>query len=389
MLVSSAFALSPAVTNGLNYLTSIQNSDGSWGSDTSGVEILPSTVSVIETLQLLNQTGAPNYPNALSWLQSQGLETTDYLSERIYALSAAGTDSALLISYIDSVTGAWGGEADYEVNNLDTVWALQALQKINYADQTVMNNAISCLISTQNPDGGWGFSQGDDSNVYMTAVVVNTFSQFMSTNALLTPIINAAAAYLFTEQNSDGGFGASGSTVYETAVALQALVASGAAGADKSVNMQNAINYVISTQLSDGSWNDDPYSTSLALQALADLKPNLSIASSDITFSDPTPTQGETITMTATIRNVAPSEADNVLVYFYDGNPASGGVLIGQTTIPSIPAYGSSQASISWTIPTASANAVYVVVNPLNSIAELTQSDNGLPRASHRPPCLT
>lgn len=38
--------------------------------------------------------------------------------------------------------------------------------------------------------------------------------------------------------------------------------------------------------------DDDPYSTSLVLRALANVKPNLSITSEDITFSNPTSTVG-------------------------------------------------------------------------------------------------
>lgn len=57
--------------------------------------------------------------------------------------------------------------------------------------------------------------------------------------------------------------------MYETALTFEALVASGAVGADKATNMQNAIAYLTNTQLPDGSWDDDPYSTALAPRALA------------------------------------------------------------------------------------------------------------------------
>ena len=79
MVVSIASAQTPEITNGLNYLTSTQNPDGSWGDDTSSVEVLPATVSVMETLQVLDETGTINYTNATAWLQGQSLETTDYL----------------------------------------------------------------------------------------------------------------------------------------------------------------------------------------------------------------------------------------------------------------------------------------------------------------------
>jgi len=40
-------------------------------------------------------------------------------------------------------------------------------------------------------------------------------------------------------------------------------------------------------ELTNGSWNDDPYPIVLALRTLANVKPNLIIMPSDITFSNP------------------------------------------------------------------------------------------------------
>jgi prenyltransferase beta subunit len=370
-------AQTPAVANGLNYLTSTQNPDGSWGSDLTDTELLPSTVTVIETLQILDQTSLPNYSNAISWLQSQGLETTDYLSERIYALSVLGTDGDLLLSYIDELEYVWGVYNDFGVNNLDTALALSALKKINYSDQNTIDYALNYLLSTQNSDGGWGLQQGRESSVYYTALISSVLQQFSRTTSIATAI-NKATAYLIAHQNVDGGFGEGGgtpplqSTVYATAYAYLALVNE----TTDSTVLGNAINYLTSTQLPNGSWEDDPYSTALALRALANVKPNLSISSTDITFSNPTPTVGETITITANVKNSGIAQADGVLVQFYDGDPSAGGVLIGETTISSIPSFGSSQASIQWTIPDASAHIIFVKIDPLNVIDELDETDN-------------
>ena len=74
---SISFADSSMIINGLSYLVSTQNDDGSWGSTLSNTDILPTTVVVTETLQILNQINLVNYYNAISWLQNQSLETTD------------------------------------------------------------------------------------------------------------------------------------------------------------------------------------------------------------------------------------------------------------------------------------------------------------------------
>ena len=84
--ISTAFAQSTQITNGLNYLSSTQNPDGSW-SGTVIRGMFPTTVASIETLSLLGQGNTAGYSNAVTWLQSHNLETTDYLAERIHALS--------------------------------------------------------------------------------------------------------------------------------------------------------------------------------------------------------------------------------------------------------------------------------------------------------------
>jgi len=276
ILIQKTFAELSSITNGLNYLTSTQNPDGSWGNETSETDILPSTFSVMETFQLLNQTSSQNYTNGLFWLQNQPLDITEYLSERIHLLLMSGADSDLLISYFNELFNAWGGFNDgYKANNYDTTLALQALKATSYSDQNIISAALYYLTSNQNPDGGWGFrpstgsGQAEDSEVYYTALVLSTLQQFSLTTTLATAI-NKATSYLIAHQNPDGGFGSGGvnlaptSTVFETALVYIAL-----AGmiTDNTV-LGNEINYLISMQSSDGSWLQDPYSTALALRAL-------------------------------------------------------------------------------------------------------------------------
>ncbi|MCL4479366.1 MAG: carboxypeptidase regulatory-like domain-containing protein [Deltaproteobacteria bacterium] len=261
--ISTAHAQSTVITNGLSWLSNNQNSDGSIGNITSTTDITRTTVAVIDTLQALSQTNTTLYSNAISWLQSQSISTTDYLSERMSTHLSGGSDEGLLVSYIDPASGVWGGYEGYGINNLDTALALSALKSVNYSNQTSISNAVLYLVTNQNTDGGWGFYAGDDSNVYMTAMVSYTLEQFARTSSIAT-VLNNAMNYLTAHQNSDGGFGSSPSTVYETALAYIALVG---LTTDNTI-LGNAANYLSSTQANDGSWNEDAYSTALALRAL-------------------------------------------------------------------------------------------------------------------------
>jgi subtilase family serine protease len=282
----------------------------------------------------------------------------------------------LLFSYLDELIEAWGGYDDYEVNNLDTALAIQALDKLDVFDQDIseytLPNPLAYLLSTQNADGGWGFYDEDESNVFMTASVLKVL---VPLNGIynLQGKIDDAVAYLLTKQNADGGFGSSPSTIYETALALESLILS---NVDLSTVTPSAENYLITTQLPDGSWEEDPYSTALALRALAYVKPNLSITSNDIAFSNYTPVDGETIDINAIVHNDGPGVAENVIVQFFDGDPDDGGVFIDETPISSISAYGNTTASVQWTIPSSSARVIFVRIDPSNTIDELNETDN-------------
>jgi subtilase family serine protease/prenyltransferase beta subunit len=382
LVLSSVFAQNPEITNGLSYIASTQNPDGSWGgTDTSINTDFYSTGVIINTLKILEQNNTQIYINGVQWLNSYLIDNAGYIAWRILALSGENidlfTDLNLLLQW-QYEDGGWGGFDEFVSNNFHTALALQALKAVNYSDQTVIQSAIDYLLSTQNTDGGFGFypstcsgCDGDESNVYMTALVSSTLQQFPRTTSIATAI-NKATSYLIAHQNTDGGFGGSPPTVYETAIAYLALVGE---TTDATV-LGNAINYLTSTQLPNGSWNDDPYSTALALRALANVKPNLSISSNDISFSNPIPTVGETITISVNVKNSGIAQAVGVSVQFYDGDPSSGGALIEETTITSIATFGSEQTGITYTIPTASSKIIFIQIDPLNTIDELDETDN-------------
>jgi subtilase family serine protease len=372
MFVPNIFAHPPEIANGINYLSTTQNPDGSWGSDTSSTDILPATASVLEALNTLGETDTLHYSDAVSWLENQSLETTHYLAERIAALSASGTDSDVLLSYFDDLSYAWGGHEDYALNNLDTALALLALRRIDYSKHHIIAAAAGYLTDNQNTDGGWGFRAGDESNVYMTAMVLSALAQFDDIYTLHTAVSDAAA-YLLAKQNIDGGFGSNSSTVYETALAFQALIAS---GSEILAAAPLAKNYLISTQSMDGSWSCDPYTTALALCALSNIKPNLSIAATDISFSKTMPQEGEEVTITATVHNTGIEDASDVAVRFFIGDPSSGGIQIGSDqVISSLAPGGSAQVSVTYTFTGTGGRTIFVQVDPQDLISETVETD--------------
>ena len=263
LLPVTANAQSAAISNGLNWLKSIQAPDGSWNNSQSLSTDYYTAITVLDSFVTLGDTSYA-YSNGLMWLKSVTAETTTYLAPRIKLVAASGdttTNLNALLSYVNSGSG-WGGYLNQADSNFHTSLALQALKSANYTDLTTINPALAYLTGSQNPDGGWGFSTGDDSNIFMTAIVSATLQQFPQMTSIATAV-SKATTYLLAQQNPDGGFGSS-STAYETALAYSALVAV----STNNTALTSAVNYLTSTQSANGSWNDDPYSTALALKAL-------------------------------------------------------------------------------------------------------------------------
>jgi len=93
-------------------------------------------------------------------------------------------------------------------------------------------------------------------------------------------------------------------------------------------------------------------------------KPDLTLSPSDITFSNPYPTEGDIVKIIATIHNIGNKEAISANVKFYDGDPDNGGVQIDATqSLSSIPPSGTKDASVDWnTTGKAGEHTIYVVI---------------------------
>lgn len=256
----------PSITSGVNWLIANQSSDKSWGDPSALVAQFTATAEVLDALRVNGNSGT-SYQDGFNWLQAQSLDSTESAARRLrlgaQATAIVPDDLNRLVLLRNSIDGSWGIDGDYLSDVLDTSLALQALKATNYSNTDDINTALAYLLRVQNSDGGWGFCHGEESNVFMTAVVSAALQQFPQVTSVATAEKNAST-YLLNNQNADGGFGSPESTPYETALALSALVAvSGNTPA-----LTSAFNHLVATQSGNGSWNDDPYSTALALKAL-------------------------------------------------------------------------------------------------------------------------
>jgi len=84
----------------------------------------------------------------------------------------------------------------------------------------------------------------------------------------------------------------------------------------------------------------------------------------------------ETFLITAKIHNVGGSEAQDVEVQFYDGDPEAGGVELGSVlAFPSIPSGGTAEAQLECSLPSG-LHDIFVVADPSGLIAEEDETNN-------------
>lgn len=104
--------------------------------------------------------------------------------------------------------------------------------------------------------------------------------------------------------------------------------------------------------------------------------PDLTLGPADLRLSDSTPAPDLPAQVTVTVSNIGPTNALNVLVHLYDGDPDAGGAMLGSLTIPTISGGGGQgSATFAWT-PRVGMHRLFAVLDPANAIAELDEYNN-------------
>ncbi|MDI6654920.1 MAG: CARDB domain-containing protein, partial [Candidatus Hydrothermarchaeota archaeon] len=104
-------------------------------------------------------------------------------------------------------------------------------------------------------------------------------------------------------------------------------------------------------------------------------KPDLIIEPMDIEFSNNAPTELQNVRMTANIHHVGISEIGPVLVEFFDGDPYSGGTLIGNRTYSTVSPGEMVTAYIDWQA-ISGMHDIYVKVGLPNFTYESDETNN-------------
>lgn len=292
-LTSASMAATPAEiatarNKGLAWLISHQNGDGSWNS-APGAEV-QSSAAVLNALVNSGITGSGfSYNGAIAWLGNAGAPSVDSLSQKIIALNSTGRDVKadldLLLSWKNKAQGygaTWGTYNQYETSFPDTPLALSAIRLANYTysnQNSDLGNGVCYILLSQHSDGSWSYlipATITQENLYSGAVLPTIYT-VMELEALKTswsPIscygvnynlqttIDNGISWLMTKKNLDNGFGNNGeSSILETALAYSALKT--LRPTDPATDL--AMDYLLSKQSADGSWQNDALKTGSVL----------------------------------------------------------------------------------------------------------------------------
>ena len=106
--------------------------------------------------------------------------------------------------------------------------------------------------------------------------------------------------------------------------------------------------------------------------------PDIALTAADITFGSTSPTEGDTMPITATLHNTSTVDSGPLTVAFFATPPAGfGETYIGAAFVPSVPVSDTTEASIQWnTLGFAGDVPVRVVVDPFGRLLETNEDNN-------------
>ncbi len=112
-------------------------------------------------------------------------------------------------------------------------------------------------------------------------------------------------------------------------------------------------------------------------QEVSDYIPDLTLDSADVALEPSDQVlNGTEVMITGTIRNIGNHMACNVNVEIYDGNPLSGGQLIGSDSVGSVPIAEERTAQAFWTATPVGSHDIYIAIDPMNTVVESNETNN-------------
>lgn len=264
VLVMSVFPalVHAALPDGINYLATQQNTDGSYANATNLVDNFQSTAETLLAFQTLGQTTSPGIPSALAFIHARVGDNVRYLARGTVVNAQAGNNVTGFVSTLltyQNTDGGFGIQPFHENTILDTAFALDALTLAGVSDANVIAPAVGFLLSRQQASGGW--ADGDNlPSVYLTAISLRALWYYRHVYVGVPQALTNGKTFLFSQRDGAGLWGEH----FNTALALLAVIPT----LPDLSSVTTSITALQAAQLANGSWDNDAYTTALALQAL-------------------------------------------------------------------------------------------------------------------------
>ena len=355
---------------GLNWLKSQQKSDGTFA-DAFG--LAPRDTLMARSLLRSVDPSFTGISTATTWISGQAFSNTDFQARKIIESSAGERKPAELSTLLlaRNTDGGWGLGQGLRSNPLDTALAIQAL-RLGNADSSITNAVIGLLLSWQNTDGGWGNAQQSPSRVSVSSVALTALSGIEGAEVNTSRL--KVKDFLKGRQNQDGGIGDGVSSIHDTA---NAAIALSDAGFVSEFRLPAAQGFVAENQRVDGSWQGSVYSTVLALKLMRSAS-SANFAIGNLQAAPQPIFDGQRVVLTAKVFNSGSLQSQASSVRFFDGDPASGGISIGDpVSIPALVGGDSVSVKATWnTSSRAGERLLFAVVDYEQQTADLTRQDN-------------
>ncbi|MBU0675771.1 MAG: hypothetical protein KJ950_14110 [Proteobacteria bacterium] len=365
----------PEINDGVAWLINHQTENGSW-KDTDQTVQRDTAITTSVLAQFSEATSAVE--SAIPWISNRASLNVDSLSRKIIAFVKNSLDTTALTTNLLELRnndGGWGDKEIYLSNPYDSAFALSALGASGFSESPILVPCLEYLIGSQNPDGSWSNDSGEG-DLVVSAGVLAALAEFQTFD-FVDEILAKGLQWVYGRQNTDGGFGLGGSTVYETALVLDCLKKSGVS----SEVFRNAIDYIYGLQEEDGSWYGSIYQTALAVHAIwiGSLEPDLAVDAVDVSFAPETVSllPGE-VTISTVIHNLGLTDVSSAKVSLYSESIEED-TKLDEINI-AVPGQSTTSVALRFTVKNSNVLHLYLVVDQDNSISEASERNNTLIR---------
>jgi len=264
LLIFLSFPSVSGVTEGVQFLSSQVQTDGRITSQVSLSTSFQSTAESLSTLQALNEADQNTFTSGLQFLSQETYQNTENIARLIIAKAEQGSIDTTLIEQLkthQNADGGFGELPEFNSTPLDTAFALLAMQvgNISVSDESVLG--LGYLLNYQGGDGGWSASKNaaGESSVFITAIILKALSYYRG-DYNIESVIDQGKNYLLAQQNANALW----DEPFLSSLSIIALVH---ITNDPAITSES-INALKGLQQSDGSWDQDVYTTALALRTL-------------------------------------------------------------------------------------------------------------------------